>query len=253
MWDVEADIKASQQYGQGQSLGSDMDGAGKSSSSSGSWMVTFTDLVSLMMTFFVMLFSMSTVKLDQWDNVVVALSKTLAPTLEQTSVLVTSPFNITTVYRLRAVNLDYLASVLQKTLSDNQLQTNIVIRRLDDRLKIIVPKNALFALASDKLSDSGKQTLFVMGGVFSNIGNKISVNGYTDPSFISDDVYKTGWQLSLAQSLQVAKTLGDAGYPNRILSMALAAQDNQPELNSEQPSNAVFEIIIDETAGLSKK
>ena len=191
MWDVEADIKASQKYGQDQSLSSDMGDSGKSPSSSGFWMVTFTDLVSLMLTFFVMLFSMSTVKLDQWDHIVVALSKTLAPTLEQTNALVTSPFNISTVYRLRAVNLDYLASILKKTMSDNQLQTNVMINRLDDRLKITVPKNALFATASDKLSVSGKQTLFVMGGVMSNIGNKISVSGYTDPAFVPSDNFKT--------------------------------------------------------------
>lgn len=35
----------------------------------GAWMLTFTDLVSLMLTFFVMLFSMSTVQIDKWDAI----------------------------------------------------------------------------------------------------------------------------------------------------------------------------------------
>ena len=43
------------------------------------WLLTFTDLVSLMLTFFVMLFSMSNVKLDRWDNVIDSLSQSLAP------------------------------------------------------------------------------------------------------------------------------------------------------------------------------
>ena len=37
-----------------------------------SWMLIFTDLVSLMLTFFVLLFSMSVVKVDAWNNVVSA-------------------------------------------------------------------------------------------------------------------------------------------------------------------------------------
>ena len=44
-----------------------------------SWMLIFTDLVSLMLTFFVLLFSMSVVKVDAWNNVVSALSQSLKP------------------------------------------------------------------------------------------------------------------------------------------------------------------------------
>ena len=34
------------------------------------WMIIFTDLVSLMLTFFVMLFAMSNVKVDKWDSMI---------------------------------------------------------------------------------------------------------------------------------------------------------------------------------------
>ena len=43
------------------------------------WMVTFTDLVSLMLTFFVMLFSMSSVKVDVWEKIIDALNRTVDP------------------------------------------------------------------------------------------------------------------------------------------------------------------------------
>ena len=38
------------------------------------WMITFTDLVSLMLTFFVMLFAMSNVKIDKWESMIDVLS-----------------------------------------------------------------------------------------------------------------------------------------------------------------------------------
>ena len=34
------------------------------------WLVTFTDMVSLVLTFFVLLFSMSSVKIDDWENMI---------------------------------------------------------------------------------------------------------------------------------------------------------------------------------------
>ncbi|MBT3305153.1 MAG: chemotaxis protein MotB, partial [Alphaproteobacteria bacterium] len=46
------------------------------------WLITFTDLVALMLAFFVMLFAMSNVKVSDWQNVIDSLSQTLRPTIE---------------------------------------------------------------------------------------------------------------------------------------------------------------------------
>jgi len=74
--------------------------------SSRAWMIIFTDLVSLMLTFFVMLFAMTSVKPDRWDETVDSLSRTLSPERPAVSVPATSRFNIATTLRKRAVNLD---------------------------------------------------------------------------------------------------------------------------------------------------
>ncbi len=43
------------------------------------WLITFTDLTALMLTFFVLLFSMSEVRQGAWDAVVQSLSVKLNP------------------------------------------------------------------------------------------------------------------------------------------------------------------------------
>ena len=45
--------------------------------SSQAWLVTFTDLVALMLTFFVMLFAMSKIEHRQWQNLTDALAQDL--------------------------------------------------------------------------------------------------------------------------------------------------------------------------------
>ena len=44
------------------------------------WMITFTDLASLLLAFFVLLFSMSSVRMDSWQVAIDSLSRTLNPT-----------------------------------------------------------------------------------------------------------------------------------------------------------------------------
>ena len=43
------------------------------------WLITFTDLVSLMLAFFVLLFSMSSVNSEDWKTITESLSRSLAP------------------------------------------------------------------------------------------------------------------------------------------------------------------------------
>ena len=79
------------------------------------WIVTFSDLISLMLTFFVMLFSMSNVNLDKWDQITDTLQRTLIPTEETEQInFQPSDFNISTLIRESAANLDYLASVMEE-------------------------------------------------------------------------------------------------------------------------------------------
>src|SRR3970040_2957633 len=76
------------------------------------WLITFTDLVALMLTFFVMLFAMSNVKLTEWRSIINSLSQTLRPEVTKTVPAPSSAFNIGTIFRKRAIDIDYLASVL---------------------------------------------------------------------------------------------------------------------------------------------
>ena len=108
------------------------------------WLITFTDLVSLMLTFFVLLFSMSTLRTDHWDSVIDALSQSLNPSSTRAHMSATSDFNIATLFKKRAINLDYLTSVLQDALSKDDLLSGNHLMRLDDRLIVALPGDLLF-------------------------------------------------------------------------------------------------------------
>ncbi len=191
------------------------------------WLITFTDLVTLMLAFFVMLFAMSNVKVKEWQNIIDSLSQTLRPTLEKTIPAATSSFNIGTIFRGRAINLDYLASVIAEAVDDHAMLSQGRILRLEDRLVIVLPGDMLFQPSGAEMTDSGRQALFVLGGVLRNIGNEIGVNGHSGAEPPAASGYASNWELSTARAASVANTLRQSGYPKPITAFGYA--DSRPE------------------------
>lgn len=181
------------------------------------WMVIFTDLVALMLTFFVLLFSMSNVQVDRWDRMIDTLSRSLNPTREKPEVSVVAQYNISTVFRKRAVNIEYLAAVLKETMGKDDVLTRARLILQEDRLIIALPGDLLFGQGSAVLSDRARDALFGLGGVLRNVGNQIGVDGHSDPGLPAESTYKTTWELSLARAVAVANTLRGTGYPYDII------------------------------------
>lgn len=181
------------------------------------WLVTFTDLTSLLLAFFVMLFAMSNIKVDKWSDMVSALSQSLTPSSTEDVTSATAPFNIGTVFRKRSVNLDYLTAVLEEALTDHPLLRSAQLLRLEDRLIIALSSDLLFPEGRASLSERADDALFNLGGVLRNIGNQIGVNGHSDPSPPKDDGYASNWELSLARAIAVANSLKRSGYTDDII------------------------------------
>jgi chemotaxis protein MotB len=186
------------------------------------WMVIFTDLVSLMLTFFVLLFSMSTIQVDRWNDVIDALSQSLNPTSTKAQSSATASFNIATLFRKRAINLDYLTSVLDEAVANDDLLFNSQLMRLEDRLVIALPGDLLFQPGKAVLADNAKKALFNLGGVLRNIGNQIGINGHTDPVPPAGTEYTSNWELSMARATAVANALKQSGYTEDIIAFGYA-------------------------------
>ncbi len=185
------------------------------------WMVIFTDLVSLMLTFFVLIFSMSSVQVDRWKEMVDALSETLNPVREKVDPVPSAAYNIATLSLKRAVNLDYLGAVLGDLMRQDEVLAQSRILGLEDRLIIALAGDAAFDPGEANLSERGRQALFVLGGVLRNVGNQIGVNGHTD-SMPPGGTYASNWELSLARAVTVANALKRSGYGEAIVAYGYA-------------------------------
>ncbi len=183
------------------------------------WLVTFADLISLLLTFFVMLFAMSSVKEQSWSLVVNALSQSLNPVGGWDDAVSLTDRTVNTEPLADAADLDYLYAVLVEKTRRDPVLARALLNRLDDRLIIALPSDLLFAPARAELSGEARDALAVLGETLENIGNRIDINGYADPRRITGGDFASNWELSTARALAVADALRAAGYTRRIVTL----------------------------------
>jgi len=230
------------------SMGSDSTGL------SAVWLVIFADLVALLLTFFVMLFSMSNVTVESWQKMVDALTDALNP--ESTEKIDTAPdvkTNIDLVFRKQAINLDYLRAVFEQKVIKNKALKGSQLTLLEDRLVVSLPGSLLFGPNSAILKQTAKDPLFTLGGLLGNVENQLGINGYADEKSIDGEKYKSNWELSLARSISVGNALRQAGYSGDLLNFGYGnahnpylknANDSQREILSRR-----IDIVILESGG----
>jgi chemotaxis protein MotB len=200
------------------------------------WMVVFTDLVSLMLTFFVLIFSMSSVKMDKWKEMTDALSQNLNPSFTKSVATATAKFNISTIFRKRAINLDYLTAVLERAVNQDPLLKRSLLMRLEDRLIIALPGDLLFQPGRAVMTERARDALFTLGGVLRNIGNQIGVNGHSDPVPPQGGEYASNWELSIARAVAVTNALKRSGYTEDIIAYGYSDSlySQLPDVTEEQ-------------------
>ena len=185
-------------------------------SASQAWMLTFADLVSLMLTFFVMLFAMSSVQVDRWETVVEALSKRMEPAPETEARGPAARYNIGTVFRRKAINLDYLHGVLADLIADDPRFAAVALEQYDDRLIISIPAAGLYRDGTAILTDTADTQVREIGAYLRNLSNQIQVIGHAEAG-TQGEAFTSNWELSVARASAVANALKAAGYPDAII------------------------------------
>ncbi|HHZ76247.1 MAG TPA: chemotaxis protein MotB [Rhodospirillales bacterium] len=186
--------------------------------SSVGWILIFTDMVALLLSFFVMLFSMSAVPVNEWETTIDILEEALNLSTEEEKDP-TEDYNISSVLLERArTNVNYLLPIIEPKIKQDEIIKDSPIILLDDRIVISLSGDLLFASGKAELTEKGRKALFNLGGVLRNIRNTIGVYGYSEDEKFDRDKYTSDWELSLARAVSVANELKRAGYMEEILS-----------------------------------
>ena len=180
------------------------------------WLLTFTDLTALLLTFFVLLYSMSTINDDDWQNLVDALSPRLSGLQEVTVAMPSADEDAEEVERIPGTDLNYLFSLLREQMTEDPILAKASVVHADERITLALPGDLLFASGSTDLGEAARGSVFALGAVLRNLRNAIEIAGYADP-LQPRRTYATNWELSLARATVLSAMLGEGGYEGEVL------------------------------------
>lgn len=186
------------------------------------WLLTFLDVISLLLAFFIMLFAMSNPRTAAWEDLSATLADRLAPNVETLKPAPPTALTVDEDKVAPGLNLDYLVSLLRGHLDSDPLLARTVLHRFPDRLILSMPSDLLFALNSAALNDQARRALFELGGLLGNLSNRTDVHGHTDPAPIRSGPYRGNWELSLARAQSVATELLESGYDKPMIVQGFA-------------------------------
>lgn len=200
------------------------------------WMITFADLAALLLTFFVLLVSMSTVSVPTWEAIVDSLKQELNPALSSRILIEGAPFRSATVFVPQAVDLDYLNTLIFDKISEDPILANAILTRRPGGLVVSLPADTLFAAGSADLTDLARDAAFVLGNILGLVGNRIDVNGHSDPVPIVREKFPSNWELSIARALALATALRDSGL-NKDLAVFGFADSRYTDISADIPED----------------
>lgn len=194
---------------------------GRASAPSAAWMVTFSDLTLLLLTFFVLLFSMSSLKTEAWRSLVDGLSTRFDPLVERPTTQ-TSPEQATeAVVVTPGEDLRYLQAVLAEALARQPELADIAVVPGGDRLVLALPADAFAAAAGDDggvtATPRGAALLGELAPLLARLGNRVRVAvAVPEEEALRGSARRSTWSRALADAEAVAMALRGTGYPQSI-------------------------------------
>ncbi len=166
------------------------------------WMATYSDMVTLLLTFFVLLLSMSNISPGKFQQTAAGLR--LAFGGSPPSVLMGG----------RSINKEPLISAkkgvyreLIKLMADPKYKGKITVKETKEGILVTLQDMVFFNPGSAKLTKQAKEILKKIGVIIiEHTANKLVIYGYTDDTPLpATSIYASNWHLGAARAASVAR------------------------------------------------
>lgn len=217
------------------------------------WAIPYGDLVTLLLAFFVVMYSISSVNEGKYR--VVSDSLNAAFRGEPTGPLpiqVGSPATTTVAAPLvqlpndlRTMALRQLAAQAEAALMPLIMQGLVDVQQGDGFLEIAIRSDILFASGMAALAPDARPAIQLLGEALRDFPNSIRVEGHTDNVPVAGGAFPSNWELSAARAASVVHLLIAAGVDPRRLSVA-AFGEFRPVLPNLTPDgrNANRRVVL---------
>ena len=226
------------------------------------WITTFSDLMSLLLTFFILLYSMSNVDAVKFKGVSDSLQSILNG-FGQTSIL--EEQDAETLLSEVENGLDELMSdisVRQEILDMyDKVQDYVNLEALDAKVSVTMNRRGvfvdikeaiLFEPGSADLKGTGIIVLKQLEGLINDFENDIVIEGHTDDIPMNTVLYPSNWDLSTGRAVSVVRFLSELEKVDPKRLSAIGYSEYRPIAKNDTRENRAINrrvnilIIFDE-------
>ena len=227
-------------------------------SSSAGWLITFNDLITLLMVFFVLWFAMSSMNVPKSREFVDSIHAALGQLKEGNIVRIriteppkTSGKDASNESGISHSNNHQDFESSRKTADDLRKDPEVSVIQRPGKLLITISNGILFQNGMADLQPEGNRVLNNILQAVQNTAFNIRVEGHTDDSPIHGGQYPSNWDLSVARAVHVLKYFIDIGKidPRRLSAVGYGA--SRPLYPNDSPAskekNRRVEIVLEKT------
>lgn len=213
-----------------------------------SWMTSFSDLMTLLLTFFILLFSMSSVSDTKFNAASASMNLAfvgqdggLLP--EEEAIVSEKTGDYEKAEDLNAAEtaippelLD-LYEEMEQSLQQQDLETTIGIDVDSEGIYLEVKDSILFDSGSAEIVATGQKTLNTLAEMINQVENEIIVEGYTDDVPMVSGKYESNWELSTARALSVVRYLSESQNVQPTRLSARGYGEHRPIVPNDSDAN----------------
>ncbi len=200
------------------------------------WMCTFSDLVTLLMCFFVLLFAMSSTQQETFKEVVDSLRSALGTqAVPEAGMREGLIMHAVPSASKESQQVDELGGMIQKEMNDivsqvkelvlfNKLGGLVSVSKSDEGVVITMSNMLLFPKDKAVLSPRGYEIMKKVAAVLAQLAYHVKVRGYTDNRPVHSKIYPTNWELSAARACAVTRLLIKQGVNPELIAAEGFAQ-----------------------------
>jgi chemotaxis protein MotB len=181
------------------------------------WIVTYSDMATLLLTFFILYYSIASQNLGKFKDAILEESDKNLGLIE----LIESTKITTALQNFSGFKSDNILNDINQFATDDN---NLGIVENNSKIIIRIPGKTLFQPASAVLEKEGWPILAETAAIFKKYPNyKIHIQGHTDDDPVTTEKFPTNWELSATRATSVLRFFVDKGLaPIRLTATGYA-------------------------------
>lgn len=199
------------------------------------WMVTFGDLMSLLLTFFVMLLSFSTMDVVKYKQMAGSVKEAFGMVKDTNMENVPKAESmIKKQFSAPSMQTKHIIALLRQSLREMNLEKKAQILEDKEGVRLRVEGSVFFGSGKAEIRQEGLKVLDKIGKIIAQLPYKVRVEGHTDDVPISkNSIFPSNWELSASRAGAVIRYFISKDDLTADRFMALGYADTVPILPND--------------------